>query len=138
MTERIWPTLAAALLLSAAPTPAQLPKPPAGAPIVQPGAPGQKSKKLSPEAARTPQRGPTEADTKFMQGMILHHSQAVEMTALLRTRTQNQALGALGERISISQTDEIQYMRQWLEDRGKPVPTEHDMMAHAGHNMPRM
>ena len=103
---------------------------PERAPIVQPGAPGQSSKALSPETAGIPSRAPTEADISFMQGMIYHHSQAVEMTDLLRTRTGNKALQALGKRISISQTDEMQYMKQWLEDRGKPVSTGHDHMSH--------
>lgn len=100
------------------------------APIVQPGAPGQSSRILSPETARTPRRAPTEADTSFMQGMIMHHSQAVEMTDLLRTRTHTKELQALGKRISISQTDEIKYMKQWLEERGKPVSMGHDHMDH--------
>ncbi len=52
----------------------------------------------------------------------MHHSQAVEMTDLLRTRSHNKKLQALGKRISISQTDEMQYMKQWLEDRGQPAP----------------
>jgi uncharacterized protein (DUF305 family) len=64
-----------------------------------------------------------------MQGMIMHHSQAVEMTDLMPSRTKNKALLALGKRISISQTDEMRWMRQWLEDRGKPVTMEHDMSA---------
>ena len=51
----------------------------------------------------------------------MHHSQAVEMTELLRTHTHNKELQELGKRISISQTDEMKYMKQWLEDRGKPV-----------------
>src|SRR5258708_3311143 len=59
---------------------------PGGAPIVQPGAPGQSSRTLSPAAAATTLTPPSEADVKFMQGMIMHHAQAVEMTALLRTR----------------------------------------------------
>jgi uncharacterized protein (DUF305 family) len=71
----------------------------------------------------------TEADVKFMQGMIHHHSQAVEMTDLLRTRGREKNLQELGKRISISQTDEIQFMRQWLEDRGKPVPMVMNNMA---------
>jgi uncharacterized protein (DUF305 family) len=64
-----------------------------------------------------------------MQGMIMHHSQAVEMVALLRTRGFSKELQAMGNRISISQTDEIKYMKQWLEDRGKPtsMPMDHDM-----------
>jgi uncharacterized protein (DUF305 family) len=95
---------------------------------VQPGAPGQISKTLSPAAAGTPQRAPSEADISFMQGMIMHHSQAVEMTELLRTRTHNKDLQSLGQRISISQTDEIKYMKQWLADRGQPVADGHGDM----------
>jgi uncharacterized protein (DUF305 family) len=77
-----------------------------------------------------------------MQGMIHHHSQAVEMTDLLRTRSHNKKLQALGKRISISQTDEMQYMKKWLEDRGQPAPTGYGPMDHAsgmaGHDMKAM
>ena len=57
-----------------------------------------------------------------MQGMIHHHSQAVEMTALMPSRTHNKRLLAFGKKISISQTDEIKFMQQWLEERGQAVP----------------
>jgi uncharacterized protein (DUF305 family) len=97
------------------------------APIVQPGAPGQSSKTISPAAAKTPNRPPSVADVSFMQGMIMHHSQAVEMTRLLSTRSHNKDLLALGDRISVSQSDEIKYMKQWLEERGKPVEMEMGM-----------
>jgi uncharacterized protein (DUF305 family) len=66
-----------------------------------------------------------------MQGMILHHSQAVEMVALLKTRGSSKEVQALGERIRISQTDEMKFMKQWLDDRGKTVPSDHDMMMHS-------
>src|ERR1700722_1512452 len=79
------------------------------APLIQPGKPGQQSKAVTVASAGTPYRGPTEADTAFMQGMIMHHSQAVEMVELLRTRGASKELRALGSRISISQTDEIKY-----------------------------
>jgi uncharacterized protein (DUF305 family) len=103
------------------------------APIVQPGAPGHSGKTLSPAtAAATAPRAPEEADTKFMQGMIMHHSQAVEMVALMPSRTHNKDLLFFGKRISISQTDEMKFMKQWLEDRGKPVEMEHDM-SHMNH-----
>jgi uncharacterized protein (DUF305 family) len=95
------------------------------APIVQPGAPGQSSKILSPETAVIPLRTPAMADVHFMQGMIMHHSQAVEMTGLLRSRGRNRDLQLLGKRISISQADEMKYMKQWLEDRGQPASMEH-------------
>jgi uncharacterized protein (DUF305 family) len=110
------------------------------APLIQPGAPGQKSKTVTVESAGTPYHGPTDADTSFMQGMIMHHSQAVEMVELLRTRGGSKELQALGDRISISQTDEIKYMKQWLEDRGKPtsMPMKHDMKGMEGMDMKGM
>jgi uncharacterized protein (DUF305 family) len=113
--------------------------PPAqSAPIVQPGAPGQKGKVLSPGAAAVPPRTPAPADVSFMQGMIMHHAQAVEMTDLLRTRSHDPAMQALGKRMSISQTDEMEYMQQWLEDRGAPVSMAAQMdMSHMDHGDPK-
>ena len=118
---------------------------PSGRPsVVQPGAPGQSNKTVQSPSASASLHEPSGADTKFMQGMILHHSQAVEMTELLKTRSHNKEVQALGERISISQSDEMRFMKQWLEDRGKAVPSEHDMMMHSmgqmgmGHDMSHM
>jgi uncharacterized protein (DUF305 family) len=98
-----------------------------GVSIVQPGAPGQSNKTLTPETASAAPRRPSEADIKFMQGMIMHHAQAVEMTELLRTRSQNTEVQALGKRISISQTDEMRSMKQWLTDRGLPLSGDGSM-----------
>ncbi len=94
--------------------------------VVQPGAPGQPSKTLDRDtkAARPPV---SPADIAFMQGMIMHHQQAVEMTALIDSRTDNQALRDFGRRISLSQSDEIKFMRQWLESRGEPLEMKMDM-----------
>jgi uncharacterized protein (DUF305 family) len=96
------------------------------APIVQPGAPGQPSRMLSESSVRIPPRPPFPADIEFMQGMIMHHSQAVEMVALLRTHGKSPALKAFGDKISISQTDEIGYMKRWLESRGAPTTMKMD------------
>jgi uncharacterized protein (DUF305 family) len=96
------------------------------APIVEPGAPGQPSKFLTEKNVFIPPRAPFSADVEFMQGMIMHHSQAVEMVALLRTRGKSPALKSFGEKISISQTDEIGYMKRWLESRGKPTTMQMD------------
>jgi uncharacterized protein (DUF305 family) len=89
--------------------------------VVQPGAPGTPSKNLPLSTTGTlpPQ---SSADTKFMQGMILHHAQAVEMTALIPSHTNNKSLRFLGERISRSQTDEIKFMQRWLATRGENIP----------------
>lgn len=56
-----------------------------------------------------------------MQGMIMHHSQAVEMTELLKTRTKDPAMLELGKKIDVSQADEIGWMKRWLTDRGVPI-----------------
>ena len=56
-----------------------------------------------------------------MQGMIMHHGQAVEMTALIDSRSENKELRLLGARISKSQSDEMNFMKRWLEARGEPV-----------------
>ncbi len=84
--------------------------------VVQPGAPGQPSRTLPPSTRATlPPRSP--ADVRFMQGMIMHHAQAVEMTALIESHTVNKNLRSLGARISSSQSDEIKFMKRWLEAR---------------------
>lgn len=98
--------------------------------IVQPGAPGKPSKTLPASTKATlPERSP--ADVEFMQGMIMHHSQAVEMTALIGSHTENKELKSLGARINSSQRDEIKFMKRWLTARGEPVSM-------AGQGMPGM
>jgi uncharacterized protein (DUF305 family) len=88
--------------------------------VVQPGAPGQPTKTLSPST--TGKLPPlSQADVEFMQGMIMHHQQAVEMTALIPTHTDNKDLQLLGARISRSQSDEIKFMKRWLAIHGEPA-----------------
>lgn len=106
---------------------------PADAPpaIIQPGAPGQANKVISREQATDLSKvQATEADIKFMQGMIGHHSQALEMTALIPDRTAKREMLLLGQRISVSQADEIEMMKTWLKKRGAEIPSEH------AHHMP--
>jgi uncharacterized protein (DUF305 family) len=64
-----------------------------------------------------------------MQGMIMHHAQAVEMTALIESHTQNKELRALGARISSSQSDEIKFMKRWLTARGEKLSMPMQEMA---------
>lgn len=100
----------------------------AGTPVVQPGAPGTATRTVAAPAASVPRH--TEADVKFMQGMIGHHAQALEMTSLLTTRTARDDMRMLARRIDVSQTDEIRMMERWLKDRGLPTPDPH------AHHMP--
>lgn len=97
--------------------------PPESTRVVQPGAPGEPSRVVA--AGRSESIGYTAADVGFMQGMIGHHAQALEMTALLATRSRADDMKRLALRIDISQADEITMMRRWLETRGESVPDEH-------------
>jgi uncharacterized protein (DUF305 family) len=102
--------------------------------VVQPGAPGKPSKTLPPSTkGALPPR--SQADVEFMQGMIMHHSQAVDMTALIPSHTENKELRTLGARISSSQSDEIKFMRRWLAARGQSSMATAKM---SDHEMPGM
>src|SRR5271167_847284 len=106
-------------------TPAQ---PENSVPLIQPGAPGKPDKILTEATtAGTGQQGPTQADVRFMQGMIMHHNQAVEMVALMPGRTKNAKLLEFGQRIGISQADEMKFMKRWLTYRDKPITEMGDM-----------
>jgi uncharacterized protein (DUF305 family) len=97
-------------------------------PIVQPGAPGQATQTVGAEQARDLSKvGATPADVKFMQGMIHHHAQAIDMTELLKTRTGSEGMKKLGMRIQVSQTDEIKMMQRWLQAHGQEAPDPHAM-----------
>ncbi len=103
--------------------------------VVQPGAPGQPTRTLPPSTRATlPPRSPK--DVEFMQGMVMHHAQAVEMTALIESHTENKDVRLLGARISKSQSDEIRFMKRWLEARGDPVSPPMSEMS--GMKMPGM
>jgi uncharacterized protein (DUF305 family) len=100
--------------------------------VVQPGAPGQAST-VVPDATSAPVPVATDADIKFMQGMIHHHAQALDMTDLIAARSSDPDMQKLGLRIHVSQTDEIKMMQRWLQVRGQDAP---DPRAH--HDMPGM
>jgi uncharacterized protein (DUF305 family) len=111
-------------------------------PIVMPGAPGEPNTVLDPAHAAPPLNKPSDADVKFMQGMIMHHAQAVEMTALLAVQGSDPAVKELGARIANSQSSEIIFMRRWLTERGFPTTMPMDDMGGmdmaAGMEMPDM
>ena len=90
---------------------------------MQPGAPGEASRVISAAAASDlSQVEYTGADIKFMQGMIGHHAQAVDMVALIPTHTNREDMKLLGKRIELSQVDEIKMMQRWLDVRGQQIP----------------
>ncbi len=100
--------------------------------IVQPGAPGEGTRTLSPnDLAELEQTSHTDGDVAFMQGMIHHHAQALRMTALVPERSTSLGVELLAERIDVSQEGEIELMRAWLEARDEPAPELHRPHGHA-------
>jgi len=95
----------------------------ANAPILQPGAPGEPTMELDPDTAiAIASSSYTTADVEFMQGMIVHHYQAFLMSEMATARTNNQTILDLAGRIDVSQTDEINFMKSWLDDRAQSIP----------------
>ena len=102
-------------------------------PIVQPGAPGQKTTRLTAEqAVKLADARYTVDDVVFMRDMVFHHDQAVQMAELVKDRTNLPELVAVAGRINASQADEIAFMQNWLRDRGESVP---DKSMHRGMDM---
>jgi uncharacterized protein (DUF305 family) len=131
----IYPIAAVATLCIGASCRTASPHPTAGGdakpPIIMPGAPGQASQVISAaQASDLSHVQYTGDDIKFMQGMIGHHAQAVEMVALVPQRTTSDAVRKLALRIDVSQQDEMKMMREWLLARGQqiPDPRAHHMM----------
>jgi uncharacterized protein (DUF305 family) len=107
--------------------------------IIQPGAPGQSSRVVGAAAAADLSRVQfTAADVRFMQGMIGHHAQALEMTALVKSQSTNEGIRTLAQRIEISQADEIKMMQEWLTRRGQRLPDPHAHHASGATLMPGM
>jgi uncharacterized protein (DUF305 family) len=123
---KVWPVAPLGLVVALATASCQTASPDEHPPIVQPGAPGQPSRTIPASAATDQSRiRYTAADVRFMQGMIGHHAQAIEMTALVPTRTSRDTMKLLAQRIEISQRDEIAMMQGWLRARGQAPPDAH-------------
>jgi uncharacterized protein (DUF305 family) len=105
-------------------------------PLVQPRAPGESTRAITPaRAVELPAVRHTVAETRFMQSMIAHHAQALEMTTLAAERSARDDLKLMARRIALSQADEIKLMQEWLTRRAEAIPDAH---AHHGATMPGM
>lgn len=110
-----------------------------GPAIVQGGAPGETSRPLSADEARSIEPLPyVEADVEFMQGMIHHHAQALVMTEWAAENSGGDQVPVLAQRMEIGQSAEIELMGDWLAERGEDVPST-DPGDHEGmEDMPMM
>lgn len=106
-------------------------------PVIAPGAPGAVPRQITAaESLAMSRTRHTAADVRFMQHMIVHHQQAVDMVALIEGRSTHPGVAAIGARIARSQDDEMALMRSWLEQRGEPLDADdlHDHHHHGGHS----
>lgn len=102
-----------------------------GTQIIQPGAPGEMAQAFdTAELEAIGGLSHSEADVRFMRGMIPHHGQALDMTALVPTRATTNEFRSMALRMQISQRDEIRLMERWLTEREEdiPPPNAHRMM----------
>lgn len=100
--------------------------------VVQPGPPGQTGQVVPLDQIEPPDTQYTDADVRFMQGMIRHHAQALEMTGLVAGRTESKDLPLFAKRIEVSQRDEMDLMLRWLRDRMEQVPSVDSGHGHSG------
>ncbi|TMR08049.1 DUF305 domain-containing protein [Nonomuraea turkmeniaca] len=131
------PVIGTVLVLSGCTSsPPQAPRADSTAPVIAPGRPGEQAKTLSPGEAATAAPTPTAnaADVTYVQDMIVHHRQALDMALLAPNRADSAKLKSLADRIKAAQGPEIQFMTGWLRDLDQKVPDHH--AAHEG--MPGM
>ncbi|MDF5751384.1 DUF305 domain-containing protein [Spongiactinospora sp. TRM90649] len=105
-------------------------------PVIAPGRPGEAARTLSPGEAATAVPSPTAnaADVRFVQDMVVHHRQAIALSALAPTRASAEPLKRFAARIEDVQGPEISMMVAWLREQGQKVPDHHT----AHQNMPGM
>ncbi|MFF8845454.1 DUF305 domain-containing protein [Streptomyces sp. NPDC015127] len=91
-----------------------------GTSVVAPGKPGEPARTLSAEEAAkaVPDDSPNAADFRYVQMMIKHHEQALEMTSLAPDRAGSPGVERLAGRIAAAQEPEVGAMRAWLKTHG--------------------
>ncbi|WP_327109069.1 DUF305 domain-containing protein [Nonomuraea glycinis] len=116
--------------------PPSAPRADSTAPVLAPGRPGEQARTLSPGEAVTavPKPVMNAADVKYLQDMVVHHQQALDMSILVPNRATSARIKALASRIKDTQGPEIQFMRGLLQEQGQRIPDHHT--AHEG--MPGM
>ncbi|WP_254705595.1 DUF305 domain-containing protein [Streptomyces vilmorinianum] len=107
-----------------------------GPAVVAPGKPGEPARRISPaEASKLlPDDKPNAADFTYTQMMIVHHRQALTMTALVPDRAGSDQVKKLADRITAAQQPEIGAMEGWLKSNGGP----REQSGHDHHTMPGM
>ncbi|MBB5790620.1 DUF305 domain-containing protein [Jiangella mangrovi] len=100
--------------------------------VVAPGAPGETADVIAPgEEFEVVEGGYSELDVRFVEQMIPHHRQALQMAELAQERAQDDRVVLVADRIVAGQGPEITALESWLEQRGLPVPAADAAHDHA-------
>ncbi|WP_051797064.1 DUF305 domain-containing protein [Catenuloplanes japonicus] len=108
-------TLALAACGTAPATPTADPTPPAGTNV----------------AANTGEHN--DNDVMFLQMMVNHHEQGVEMARIAAEKAGSDQLKTLAAAVVATQTDEVTTMKSWLTSWGKADSADTDINLHADH-----
>jgi uncharacterized protein (DUF305 family) len=104
---------------------------------VRPGAPGEPTQRISVASVTVPVTAPySHHEVHFLQHMMVHHGQAVTMSALVPDRASDPRIHTIARQIDLTQDAEIAQMAGWLEMRDEEVPDPFDTEGHE--NMPGM
>lgn len=119
--------IGAAVLLTGCSQDVRASEPTSTAPVIAPGRPGEEARTLSPAEAATAVPSPSinAADVRYVQDMIVHHRQALDMAVLAPSRASSAKLKALAARIQAVQGPEIKAMTSWLDRERLPRPDHH-------------
>ncbi|MEU4744713.1 DUF305 domain-containing protein [Actinosynnema sp. NPDC023658] len=92
-------------------------------PIIAPQGPGEQARTVAPDDFGTDRWvAPSEADLRYVARMIVHHRQALDMSALAPERAQNETVRGLASRIHDTQGPEIAAMEQWQRQYAENAP----------------
>ncbi|MFD0743738.1 DUF305 domain-containing protein [Phytohabitans flavus] len=73
------------------------------------------------------------ADVMFLQMMIMHNGQGLELTGLAADRTVSEEVRLLAAAIDTTQREEVKIMQSWLGGWKEPTTASKDMTTHASH-----
>ncbi len=113
--------LAFGLVACSSEEPAERDRAEARSKILQPGRPGEGNETLDPNTVLG-EPSTNETDVAFMQMMVPHHAQALEMSELAQSRARDGQVVAISRRIKGAQGPEIVSMSSWLQSRDLEVP----------------
>ena len=74
-----------------------------------------------------------DTDVMYLQMMVAHHEQGLEMVRLAEKRATSDEVRTLAQAVDATQSDEVALMTSWLKQWSAPTTVDHAPNAHADH-----